>query len=44
MFLVKAKTEYGKADCNLNILKHIASKNLNRREESTLPYWQRQAN
>ena len=44
MFLVKVKTEYSKADCDLNILKYVASKNLNRREVSALPYWQRQAN
>jgi len=38
MFLAKAKTEYGKADYNLNVLKHIASKNLNGQKVSALPY------
>jgi len=43
MFLVKAKTKYSGADYDLNVLKYMVSKNLNRREVSALPYW-REAN
>lgn len=43
MFLAKAKTEHGEANCDSNVLEHVASKNLNGREVSASPHWQRQA-
>ena len=43
MFLAKAKTKHSKADCDLNILEYVTGKNLNGREVSASPHWQRQA-
>ena len=39
MFLAKVKTKYGGVDYDLNILKHVVSKSLNRQEVSVSPYW-----